>query len=304
MNEKSIALMPDFCSRRYPFHHITALNTLMKLGIDINRVDILAVGESENYKGEVREQWPAPGTPLQADIKIVLKVGCRSAVDYMPYQFFYGLKGGRTHSGEWEELARGLMAPFDASVIRHNAQSRYQTLKYNLSLIEFEHVSAFLRLFDFDICRENTPIAESIIWSTLFPFFHFWAGNPELVTRVLELIFGYKFKIIENVKSEYEIPKEIQYQLGARIGRLGRETVVGRTFSELDSGYELVIRGIKPEEVIQFLPGKPLRKKLETIISICMPNNLECHYRFEVLGRGIVVGQEKKKSYLGYATHI
>ncbi len=95
-------LMPYFCNRRFPFHYTTALCVLMKMGLDITQVDILAIGEFENYKGEVLEQEPAPGRVITAETTVRLKVGYPSAVDFMPYQFFYGLTGSGARSSDWE----------------------------------------------------------------------------------------------------------------------------------------------------------------------------------------------------------
>ena len=298
------AVMPDFCNRRYPFHYTTALNLLTRLGVDTNHIYLLAEGEYENYKGEVRSQEPLPGTPLKENTQITLKVGFPSPVDYMPYQFFFGLRGSRTRSAQWEEQSRLTLAPFDASVIRHDAHARYQSLKYSMGLVDYEYVSAFLNLFDKKIQPEIKGVSEALIWATLFPYFHFWAGNHELVPRMLHLLFGYEFQIVENTESTFSIPEGIQYRLGSKTGRLGKEILLGKSFTESDSTYKLIVRGIKPEDINQFLPGKPLRKKLEWVLNICMPNNLACRFRFETTARKMEMGRQKNTGYLGYAAHI
>lgn len=296
--------MPDFCSRRVPFHYTTVLNILERMGVDINNINILAVGEFENYKGEIKEQHPSAGSAIESDTRITLKVGYPSAVDFMPYQFFYGLGGGHARSGQWEEQARESMAPFDSAVIRHNAHARYQTLKFNMGMVNLEYLSRFLDLFSFQNQDDNRPLNESLIWIALLPFFHFWAGNLRLVEKMLGLIFGYEFQINENVRATYDIPEEIQYQLGSKAGRLGRETILGQSFDESDSGYELIIGGISPNEVGDFLPGKPQQRKLESILCISMPNNLDYHIRFEMARREAIIGREKRSGYLGFATRI
>jgi len=121
--------MPNLTSRRAPAHISAAIIALLRLGVDINNVDILAVGEYENYRGEVRSQHPEPGTELQMDTRISLEVGCLSAVDQMPYQFFYGLGSAAGAGRAWEAAARRLMAPFDAALVRSQGLARYHTLK-------------------------------------------------------------------------------------------------------------------------------------------------------------------------------
>jgi len=59
-----------------------------------------------------------------------------------------------------------------------------------------------------------------------------------------------------------------------------------------------------PEQVADFLPGKTLRKRLEAILSLCMPGHLE--YRIRVLARrrGFHLGAQLNPGYLGYTCHV
>jgi len=164
-------LMPDFCSRRYPYHYLTALNLLSGMGINIDRVRLLAIGTFYNYKGEVHEQDPASGTMLTDETEITLKVGCFSAVDYMPYQFFYGMGKRPGSSGHWEKSARSLMAPFDAAVIRHQAQMRYQSLQYDGNIIEAKHLRRLLDLFNLPLPDENMSVDDILYWLSILPGF-------------------------------------------------------------------------------------------------------------------------------------
>ncbi len=297
-------VMPDFCNRRFPFHYTTALNILVKMEVDINHINLLAVGEYENYKGEVNEQLPPPGTVLQEDTTIELKVGYKSAVDFMPYQFFYGLVGNQEKSGDWEDHARQLLAPFDASIVRHDALARYEILKFNHGFIDLGHILSFLKLFDYEPGFDSQQIKEALVWVAMLPTFHFWAGNPRFAEKALKLIFGYDFEIVENSKSEYEIPEAIQYRLGSKTGRLGRESLVGKSFIESDSCYTVVVSGLSTGDVKELLPGSGRRRKLENMLKIFMPNNFEYKIKYVVGEKKLIIGKEKSKGYLGYATYI
>jgi hypothetical protein len=296
--------MPDFCNRRYPFHYATAINLLMKMGVDINRVEILAMGEYENYKGEVREQQPAPASPLQSNTKIVLKVGYPGAVDQLPYQFFYGLNDSKPRGGDWEMNARKLMAPYDAAVVRHEAVMRYQALKFSFGVADEEHLGRFLDLFAFDRNGEIRNVEDMIAWASLMPAFYLWGGSAEKTAEVLRLMFGYKFRIVENIRSEYEIPEGIRYRLGTKSGRLGRESVIGRSFAENDSAFQVVVSGVARQDMADFLPGGKKRKKLEWALSLCMPNDLDYRVTFDIENRAMVVGMKEEGTYLGYSTHL
>ncbi len=296
--------MPDFVNRRAPFHFTTALNTLTKMGVDINQVDLLAVGEYENYKGEVLEQEPAPGEDIGPTTKITLKIGFPSAVDQMPYQFFYGMTGFRSSSGAWENAARCLLAPFDASVIRHLASTKLQDLRSNLGLAEYDQIKNFLGIFDFALDKETEDIRESVVWASVFPAFNQWSGNPVLVCRVFQALFGYEFRIRENTKAEHVMPESCRSRLGAATDRLGRGLILGKSFSDYDSGYELIISGVPMDDVPELRPGGRIRAKIERALSIFMPTNLEYKIRVKTRVAKTVIGKEEHKNYLGYTSYI
>jgi hypothetical protein len=303
MSTGALGVMPDFCSRKSPFHYATALIMLAKLGVDINQVDILAAGEFENYRGEVREQDPPAGAEFDSHTKITLKVGCLSAVDQTPYQFFYGLQGVGSPA-EWEDKARALMAPYDAAVVRHEATAEYEDLKNSLGLVEYGFVRDLLSLFDFDPESGSESLEEALLWVSLFPAFHHWAGNPRLVCKALEALYGYGFEIRENVRREHIIPDSCRYHLGSRGDRLGAGMIMGRSFVDYDSGYELVISGVAPSEMAAFLPGGKKRKRIEQALAICMPSHLEHSIRVTTAGQKTQIGRTKKVSFLGYSSYI
>ncbi len=301
MNRTASAVMPDFCNRRHPIHFSTALNLLRISGVDLNQVYFLAVGEYENYRGEIREQDPAPGTALGPQTRVTLKIGFFSAVDRMPYQFFYGLIG-RPAGHDWELHARELMAPYDATVIRHDALARYMALKYCAFGIDPEHLSQYLSLFNFTPDNWGLEPQEALVWACLLPSFHDWAGNPDRVASILEFFLGCRFRIIENVTAEYPIPPEIQYRMGSISGRLGCETVAGMSFAECDSTYQVVVTDVPHEQVVHYLPGGVKRKRLEWLLDICMPSHLERAITIETDSKTMVLGRGDQGGYLGYST--
>jgi len=301
---KSAMTMPDFCSRRTPLQYTTALNILSKMGIDISRVNILAVGEYENYKGEVIEQEPAPGTEVGKDSRIVLKVGYWSAVDCLPYQFFYGFRMNPSRSDDWETRSRCLMSPFDSSVIRAEARARLALLIFDFGFAEKEHIRRFLDLYDFDSGQETEDVRELLFWSSLLPAYNHWAGNPAFVARIVTSLFGYECRIVENVPATYDIPERIQYRLGIGDDRLGNGSVAGRSFSQCDTAYELTLIGVQDGDILAFLPGGPKRQKLEKVIGYSMPSDLEC--RIKILGekRGARIGGDGVSCYVGYSSYV
>lgn len=302
MESRDAQIMPDFCDRRNHFHYTTAIIMLLSRGVNIDKIDILAAGEYENYKGEIRSQVPEAGTRLTPESEVRLEVGFSSAVDIFPYQFFYGLHGKSSGEG-WETNARQLMAPFDGAVVRHEALMRLLTLKYNFSIGDEGFNRRFLDLFDFDTERE-TAGSDTALWATLMPGFNAWSGNPDEAEKVLGRIFGYRFRLVENIQSRHDIPDEMKYSLGTKTGRLGRETVLGRRFTEFDSSFGVQILDVKQEDVANFLPGRPLRKKLDATLRLILPEQMDYRISFVTAGRGTKIGDKKTGAYLGYATRL
>jgi len=293
--------MPDFTGRDFRFGYMTALNILAGMGIEIDRVNIKAVGTCENYRGQIHAQNPEPGTPVTSETEITLEIGVPSAVDYMPYQFFYGLGGKRDTDRSWEDRARSLMAPFDSTVIRHRASVRFSALKYEFGVIEEEHLERFLSLFDFDAESEDYGRDDILLFASLLPSVYLWGGNPDIVTSVLGRLFGYQFRLTENVASDTEIPEDLRYRLGEKVARLGRETVLGKSFSECDSTYQLTVCGVPPEEISRFLPGGKTRERIKNILDYCMPGELDCRITVEAEKERVELGDG---TYLGYATFV
>jgi len=303
MSAVASKIMPDFCNRRFPFHFTTALHLLRKLGINPRSIEILAVGRYENYKGEIRAQKPSPGTVLTPKDKIVLEVGCSSAIDLMPYQFFYGLAGITDRASDWEDNARHLMAPFDAAYVRYMGISSYEIMKYNFNFIDNNYLFKYLELYDFSGIDISDP-SMAIRWLAIMPTFHIWAGNAERVSKILTFLFGFDFNINESLPACQNIPKELRYTLGSNKCRLGYEAIVGRSFTECETAYEVVISGIALDKVVELLPGKPMRRKIEAVLDYCMPGNLD--YKFKIRAARDNFGQEPTeiKRYLGYNSFI
>jgi hypothetical protein len=294
-------IMPDFTGRRYRFHYLTAVNLLDSLGIPLGDIRLRAEGEYENHRGEIRSQDPEPGTPLPPGAVVTLNVGCFSAVDFFPYQFFYGLQGIRETGDSWETDARSIMAPFDAATIRYAAAMRMQTLRYDFGVADGGHLRRFMELFEYRPGDEGRDAGKTSFVAAILPSLHLWGGNPEAVTVVLKRLFGYDVRLKENVKAETPIPEELRYRLGSTASRLGFDTVIGASFEECDSTYVVEFVGVPPGNIRDFLPGGRTRRGAEAFLDYCMPGDLD---------RAIAVTVERQEArrsaeqYLGLSTYL
>ncbi|UCC43991.1 MAG: type VI secretion system baseplate subunit TssG [Candidatus Zixiibacteriota bacterium] len=303
MNQVENAVMPQFCDRKFPFRYTVALNILGRMGVSLDRVDLLALGTHENYKGEILGQEPEPGTPLNSDTRITLRVGKASSVDFMPYQFFYGLHGVTSSTGSWEEKARSLMAPFDAPLVRYDAAMEFEDLKTSFGCADSNYTADFLGLFNFDAKRDAADLDEMLAWATVFPTFNMWAGNSVSVCRVLQYLFGYQFEIRENTPMTFDLPEGCLYRLGSESDRLGGGLILGKSFTECDSGYEVIVRAVPDNELEDLLPNGRTARRIRRVLEICMPSHLE--FRLKIVARPMArrIGRDAGSCYLGYSSH-
>jgi len=295
--------MPDLCNRKRPVHLLTALAILQKLGVDVGRVAMVAEGEYENYRGEIRRQEPKPHESLGNDSEVKLWVGVYTAVDHLPYQSFYGFEGVAQDS-EWERRARHLFAPFDAAVLSTRAKALHEGVKYSFGSVDEDHLRLFLKLFEHELARSKEEMRDALLWAGLMPTYYRWAGNAAMVGRVLSAFVQHDVEIIESVPRQYDIPAELQYNLGDSEARLGEATVMGRSFTECDAAYRVKIRQVPPQQLNELLPGGSLRKKLEKLLATCMPGNLEYDVDVEVANTDSQLGSDSGNARLGYSLRL
>jgi hypothetical protein len=298
------ATMPDFCSRRRPYHYVTALNVLMKYGVDLSNVNLIAAGTFENYKGEVHGQTPKPGEAITPGTEITLEVGCLSGVDHIPYQFFYGFHGVGDRTDDWELNARKALAPFDSEVIRYHAYAKHVARKFNFGVVEKPHLHRFLRLFAFNPEKYAPDLPELMFWVSAMPLFHKWSGNARAVAAILGRLIGHSVEIVENARGSFVLPEECRSPLGSESSRVGASLIAGRTFSDCDSTYEVIVHGVNSKSVAHFLPGGKTYKKLEWLLSVSMPSFLERRIRIRTRGHRAAIGKEKPACFLGYSSYL
>ncbi len=297
--------MPDFCNRLNPTHFTTALNTLTRLSIDINDIYLVAVGRYQNFRGEVQAQSPPAGTEITKKTEIRLEVGFSSAVDQLPYQFFFGFGSALAErSDDWELRARALMCPFDSSVIRTLADCQLKDLTFGFGLQREDHIRRFLGLFGIDSSQIGDDFEELLLWRNLMPYFHEWAGNAEALCSLLGQITGYECEIVENLPATSTIHSSMRIKLGSQSTTLGRDCVLGGSFEDIDTGYTLRIKNVDSDRVRDLLPGGSLRKRVERILAFCSPANTEC--TIEVTGRlqYEAIGKDGGVCYLGHTSFV
>jgi predicted component of type VI protein secretion system len=110
-------------------------------------------------------------------------------------------------------------------------------------------------------------------------------------------------EIIENVEAWFDLPDDCRSSLGSRSGRLGETLVAGRRFADCDSSYQVIVHDVAADRVPEFLPGGSGHRKIEWLLSVCMPGNLLGIITVRTRRDTQPLGKEKRACYLGYTTY-
>ncbi len=303
MNAPSKHLMPVLVDRRSRPSLVTAVNQLIKLGVDPDRIFVRLVGSNEDYDGQIRSQDPDPGTPLTEETEVVLDVGMVGIVDYLPYQFFTSPQRSSAASTTWETRARGMMAPIDGTAAKMSALMSFERMRFDEAIIEPGHLSRVIDLYGDrprSCCSANTLLG---LWTALMRDFNEWSGNPRGMAWVLGLLLDCKLHVRENTPAKHQIDPAIQSRLSTTYSHLGDDWVLGDHFVDHDSRYELILTDIRQAHVEDWLPGGSRRTLLEKIMTMCNPGHLQWHLRFELPFSARPIGRSHREAFLGVSWH-
>ena len=64
------------------------------------------------------------------------------------------------------------------------------------------------------------------------------------------------------------------------------------------------ISNVSKKDVSELLPGKNIRKKIESVLDYCMPGNLDYKIKIKIEKENSVLGDKANKGYLGYNTFV
>ncbi len=295
MSATDPAVMPQLVRQHHPLTLATALGLLIRAGVDLRTVHLRAVGTYRNYRGEIYAQTPDPGTPLSSQSEIALDVGVSSAVDKLPYQIFYGLIGLTSRSDAWEQHARALFAPFDASQIRAEFARDFLPVVYGFGSLSSGQIDRWLTLFNF---AEIDPQADRKAlqqWLGWLPQMLHLAGQADGLALILGSLFACQVMVEENVPVDHVVPDRLRTTLGRTSHRLGVDAVLGKTFTECDSGCRILMVVANEEGVRKLLPGQPRRRRLEQLTDALLPAGVTAE---------IVVEQATSSSQLGSSARV
>ncbi len=296
--------MPDLAKAGSSTSFIHILAWLKKAGISLDNVKLLLKGVFENYKGEIINHLPPPGAEIDSSTVALLVIGSPSMVDQLPPSVFFAPRKRYMDLDKMELESRKLFSCFDSTIAKKLAVLEYILLTYDFVFSEESFSRRFVRAFGFPEDGWNSE--EMSLWMMLLPGFHQWAGTKRGTEQVLSKSLGTYVRIKEHQRGENGLPGEVQSLLGKRWSKLGSDWSLGKSFSECESCFKVIIGPISACRVRDFLPWGPMRKKLDRILKHCVPGQLRWSVSLKLKRRerSFSVGEKSSNCFLGHSTYL
>lgn len=195
----------------------SALTTLYALGVDDSRVVIESVGRGWEA-GTIVEQSPAPGTPLTARTRVVLKVAGPSAIDTLPFAM--------RDEHEQEFRSDRFFALFDSPLAKLAHRVRRGGDYFVASPDDMVRTRRWIEEI-FQLSAERWSEERWFAIARLLPALHRIAGR-ELALRVAcRLVFGLPVDRVSMHSGVVALGGGGATRLGEHNARLGVDTIAG-----------------------------------------------------------------------------
>lgn len=194
----------------------SALTTLYALGVDDSRVVIESVGRGWE-PGTIVEQSPAPGAPLTARTRVVLKVAGPSAIDSLPFAM--------RDEDEYEFRSDRLFALFDSPLAKLAHRVRRGGDYFVASPDDMVRTRRWIEEI-FQLSAERWSEERWFAIARLLPALHRIAGRELSLRVAFRLVFSLP---VESVSMHAGLVKLSggTTRLGASNARLGVDTIAG-----------------------------------------------------------------------------
>lgn len=195
----------------------SALTTLYALGVDDSRVVVESAGRGWEA-GTIVEQSPAPGTPLSARTRVVLKVAGPSAIDTLPFAM--------RDEHEQEFRSDRFFALFDSPLAKLAHRVRRGGDYFVASPDDMVRTRRWIEEI-FQLSAERWSEERWFAVARLLPALHRIAGR-ELALRVAcRLVFGLPVDRVSMHSGVVALGGSGATRLGEHNARLGVDTIAG-----------------------------------------------------------------------------
>jgi predicted component of type VI protein secretion system len=240
----------------------SALTTLHALGVDDARVVIESVGRGWE-PGTIVEQAPAPGVPLTARTRVVLKVAGPSAIDSLPFAM--------RDEHEYEFRSDRFFALFDSPLAKLAHRVRRGGDYFVASPDDMVRTRRWIEEI-FQLSAERWTEERWFAIARLLPALHRIAGR-ELALRVAcRLVFSLPVESVSMHAGMVQLSGSGTTRLGTSNARLGVDTIAGaglRDEASIEVRYGPIDLAMYREH-----HGEAARKERDALYRLVLPMHL------------------------------
>jgi hypothetical protein len=283
--------MPDFCQGTHAFHHTldSSLEILGAMGVSSSRISIRMAGPGwPSYW--VVGQSPSPGTPLTADVPVVLSIAASSIFRSLP-------AGMWDEGGEVEPGTREIVEVFDDPLEKAGHWLRQGARLLDVRRDNLPACARWLKLFGVDAA--DWPQDKWYAMALLLPNLHRLAGKEAGIRLALLTLLGLPLVGIRQSRDYTWLDEKDLSRLGAQASRLGRDSILGNRVEDLEC-LTLVIGPVSLATYNAFeTSGK--QRELEAVLALSAP----CYHRHRIQwiveyeNRSPRLGLEQENARLG-----
>jgi hypothetical protein len=213
---------------------------------------------------------------------VQIDVSRESFFDILPEALFFHPNDGYATEltriralAEQEANARKFLLPYEQLFywLRLDNETHESNIEDNLE-------SWWLNLTGVDMGEDVLDPNQQSILQQMLPHLSNIVGNWNLTGQWLSLFLSKEVKITEKPPPVYPLPDDLQKRLGE--GLLGEDFVIGDTFCDGLPILHIALKGLKAEEIADYLPEGSKRDILENIfLSWMLPVEMPCEISLE-----------------------
>ncbi len=225
--------------------------------------------------------------------------------NYFPESFFVELlEESDTLAGRFEDRFLEFWSAFDTTTYRNWIDIYTLQLRMLFVVSDEETENLYWQRLGGDM--PSLPPEERRFLLLLRFFGPFLRGRSLLFDRIIPAFTGKPTHVEEFVPAQTEIPEQLQWSLGKKNSRLGRDIFPGRQFTQNSTRFRVVLEQLDEEDIPDFIPHGKRRVLLENLSRLFAPahQDSQLEYRFKAGLQLFTPGTQHQTAYLGLSTYL
>jgi hypothetical protein len=290
--------MPDFLARRPTPKTAAAIESLHRLGVDPERVEVVPVSPLESFKGEVVGQVPHAGAELSLGSKVTLFVSRVSLADRLPHDYLEPLPTAKDEAmvpiepGQvmeyWERQVtayapgRRFVKMIDAALARLGSAIDRIGMGMSAASTDPSFSQHLLRIVGYD----DLPITdeEAVYLASRLQRMHRRLGVVEGMRRMLEHLLGLAVRVVSAEGPRWPVPEAAAMKLGDGGARLGQKAL-GPGFTDPVPTLEARIGPVPLAEFVALDRDPRWHERVKVFLQLLAPASTATRYVLELRRR-------------------